>query len=153
MLESFEYTSEIISGIRTIRKEQNIPNKDQCSLEIINNQQQQNNFNNIIIKLGNISDIKNVKKKPDTSFSFMVKSNEFFMPIGNSINIESELKKLKKELEYNQGFLKSVENKLNNEKFVKNAPSQVVDNEKNKMIDIKSKIQIITNKISSFQKP
>ncbi|MEC7646508.1 MAG: valine--tRNA ligase [Bacteroidota bacterium] len=153
VLESFEYTTEIVSGIRTIRKEQNIPNKDQFSLEVINNQQQQNNLNAIIIKLGNLSDIKNIKKKPDASFSFMVKSNEFFIPIGNSINIESEIKKLKKELEYNEGFLKSVENKLNNEKFVKNAPSQVVDNEKNKMIDIKSKIQIITNKISSFQKP
>ena len=153
VLESFEYTTEIVSGIRTIRKEQNIPNKNQFSLEVINNQQQQNNFNAIIIKLGNLSDMKNVKKKPDASFSFMVKSNEFFIPIGNSINIESEIKKLKKELEYNKGFLKSVENKLNNEKFVKNAPSQVVNNEKNKMIDIKSKIQIITNKISSFQNP
>ena len=152
IIERFEYTTEIISGIRTIRKEQNIPNKDQLSLKIINNQKQKNNFNSIVIKLGNLSEINNVKNKPEASFSFMVKSNEFFIPIENSINIEIEIEKLKKDLEYNKGFLKSVENKLNNKKFINKAPRQVIDNEKKKMIDVKSKIQIITDKISTFQK-
>jgi len=151
LLDEFQYTTEIIAGIRTIRKEQNIANKEQLALKIIENQTQNNNFNSIVEKLGNLSSIKNINKKPYSSFSFMVKSNEFFIPIGSTIDITTEIKKLQKELDYNQGFLKSVENKLNNEKFVKNAPKQVIKNEENKMSDIKSKIEILTSKIALIQ--
>lgn len=97
------------------------------------------------------------KKKKESTNEIIKKHTEIIDNLKLTVDDDSykddEIKKLKKELEYNKGFLKSVENKLNNEKFVKNAPSQVVNNEKNKMIDIKSKIQIITNKISSFQNP
>ena len=80
----------------------------------------------------------------------MVKSNEYFIPLGNNIDIAGEIEKLKKELNYTQGFLKSVELKLSNERFVNNAPEEIVENEKNKMADAKSKITILVTKIKDL---
>ncbi|MDA1009687.1 MAG: valine--tRNA ligase, partial [Bacteroidetes bacterium] len=105
LLEDFETITEVIAGIRTIRKTQNIPNKEPLSLEVINHQIQSNNLNTIIAKLGNLSVINAISEKPASSFSFMVKSNEFFIPIGNTIDVTFELEKLQKELDYNKGFL------------------------------------------------
>ena len=150
LLEDFETITEVIAGIRTIRKTQNIPNKEPLSLEVINHQIQSNNLNTIIAKLGNLSVINAISEKPASSFSFMVKSNEFFIPIGNTIDVTFELEKLQKELDYNKGFLNSVESKLNNERFVTSAPKQVIANEKNKLADTKAKIEILENKIKDL---
>ena len=152
LLEDFETITEVIAGIRTIRKRENIPNKEPLSLEVINHQIQSNNLNTIIAKLGNLSVINAISEKPASSFSFMVKANEFFIPIGNNIDVTFELEKLQKELDYNKGFLNSVESKLNNERFVTSAPEQVIANEKNKLADAKAKIEILENKITSFLK-
>ena len=150
LLEDFETITEVIAGIRTIRKTQNIPNKEPLSLEVINHQIQSNNLNTIIAKLGNLSVINAISEKPASSFSFMVKANEFFIPIGNTIDVTFELEKLQKELDYNKGFLNSVESKLNNERFVTSAPKQVIANEKNKLADTKAKIEILENKIKDL---
>ncbi len=150
LLTDFENTTEVIAGIRTIRKEQNIANKEQLELLVISNQTSTNNLNAIIAKLGNLSSINTITEKPKGAFSFMVKSNEYFIPLGDNIDIEAELKKLQKELDYTKGFLKSVEGKLNNERFVNNAPDQVVKNEQNKMEDAKAKIEILTEKINAL---
>ena len=150
LLEDFETITEVIAGIRTIRKTQNIPNKEPLSLEVINHQIQSNNLNTIIAKLGNLSVINTIAEKPASSFSFMVKANEFFIPIGNTIDVTFELEKLQKELDYNKGFLNSVESKLNNERFVNSAPKQVIANEKNKLADTKAKIEILENKIKDL---
>ena len=80
----------------------------------------------------------------------MVKSNEYFIPLGEDIDVAAEIEKLQKELEYTKGFLKSVEGKLGNDLFVNNAPEQVVINEKNKMSDAKAKIKILATKIRDF---
>ena len=150
LLEDFETITEVIAGIRTIRKTQNIPNKEPLALKVINHQIQSNNLNPIIAKLGNLSVINAISEKPASSFSFMVKSNEFFIPIGNTIDVTFELEKLQKELDYNKGFLNSVESKLNNERFVTSAPKQVIANEKNKLADTKAKIEILENKIKDL---
>ena len=105
----------------------------------------------VIIKLGGLISYEKITKKPSNSYSFMIKSNEFFIPINDNIDLLSEITKLEKDLDYNSGFLKSVQNKLNNKNFVKNAPINVVENEKNKMKDAKEKINILKNKILSFQ--
>ena len=107
LLNDFEDASEIIAGIRTIRKEQNIANKNQLELEVINNQKAINNLNAIIVKLANLSNIKEVSSKSDSAFSFMVKSNEYFIPLGDNIDVADEIVKLKKELDYTKGFLKN----------------------------------------------
>ena len=150
LLDEFEDIKEIVAGIRTIRMEQNLGNKEELALEVINNQSQTIKLNDIISKLGKLSSIKTISTKPSSAFSSMVKSKEFFIPVSNTIDIEAEVKKLSKELDYNKGFLNSVERKLNNHQFIKNAPEQVIVNEKNKMTDTKSKIEILTAKINSF---
>ena len=80
----------------------------------------------------------------------MVKSNEYFIPLMDKIDITTEIKKLQKELDYNKGFLKSVEGKLSNKRFINNAPQQVVENEKKKMKDVKTKIEILETKIKEL---
>ena len=150
LLSDFENTTEVVAGIRTIRKEQNIANKNQLELLVINNQKATNDLDAIIAKLGNISTINTTKEKPTGAFSFMVKSNEYFIPLGDNIDVESEIEKLQKELDYTKGFLKSVEGKLSNERFVNNAPKQVVENENNKMSDAKAKIEILESKIKNL---
>ena len=150
LLSDFENTSEVVAGIRTIRKEQNIANKDQLELLVIDNQKSETNLDPIIAKLGNLTIVKTTEKKPGRAFSFMVNSNEYFIPLGNNIDIAGEIEKLEKELNYTQGFLKSVEGKLSNERFVNNAPESVVANEKNKMADAKSKISILATKIKDL---
>jgi valyl-tRNA synthetase len=150
LLADFEHTTEVVAGIRTIRKEQNIAHKEVLELLVIDNQKKGNNLNAIIAKLGNLSDIKTIVEKPNGAFNFMVKANEYFIPLGDNIDVAAEIEKLQKELDYTQGFLKSVAGKLSNERFVNNAPEQVVINEKQKMTDAKAKIEILSDKISSL---
>ncbi|MBT5273441.1 MAG: class I tRNA ligase family protein, partial [Flavobacteriales bacterium] len=150
LLSDFENTTEVVAGIRTIRKEQNIANKDQMELLVIDNQKSETNLDAIIAKLGNLTSVKTTEEKPGGAFSFMVNSNEYFIPLGNNIDIAGEIEKLEKELNYTQGFLKSVEGKLSNERFVNNAPESVVANEKHKMADAKTKIAILATKIKDL---
>jgi valyl-tRNA synthetase len=150
LLADFEHTSEVVAVIRTIRKEQNIAQKEQLELLVIANQKASNNLDAIIGKLGNLSAINTAVKKPKGAFSFMVKSNEYFIPLGDNIDVEEEKEKLQKEMDYTKGFLKIVEEKLSNEKFVQNAPQQLVENEQNKLADAKKKIKILTEKLSAI---
>jgi len=150
ILADFENITEVVAGIRTIRKEQNIANKEQLELLVIENQKSKTNLDAIVAKLGNLSTINTTNEKPNGAFSFMVKSNEYFIPLGEKIDIAAEIEKLQKELDYTKGFLKSVEEKLGNDRFVNNAPEQVVVNEKNKMADAKAKIEILATKIKDF---
>ena len=150
LLADFENTTEVVAGIRTIRKEQNIANKEQLELLVIDNQKSNTNLDAIIAKLGNLTSVHTTNEKPSGAFSFMVKANEYFIPLGDNIDIADEIEKLEKELNYTKGFLKSVEGKLSNERFVNNAPEQVVVNEKNKMADAKAKIEILNTKIKDL---
>jgi len=150
ILADFENITEVVAGIRTIRKEQNIANKEQLELLVIENQKSKTNLDAIVAKLGNLSTINTTNEKPNGAFSFMVKSNEYFIPLGEKIDLAAEIEKLQKELDYTKGFLKSVEGKLGNDRFVNNAPEQVVVNEKNKMADAKAKIEILATKIKDF---
>ena len=152
MLIDFENSKNIISNIRSIRKEKQIANKEQLELLYIKNKDEKNNFNDIIKKLANLSDIKQIEEKPKNCFSFMIKSSEYFIPLSSSINFEEEIEKSKKELNYYIGFLKSIKNKLNNKRFIENAPKKVVDNEKNKESDTEAKIKILEKKIAELTK-
>ena len=150
LLADFENITEVVAGIRTIRKEQNIANKEQLELLVIDNQKSKTNLDAIIAKLGNLTSVHTTNEKPSGAFSFMVKANEYFIPLADNIDIAGEIEKLEKELNYTQGFLKSVEGKLSNERFVNNAPEEVVTNERNKMADAKSKISILATKIKEL---
>ena len=150
LLSDFENTKEVVAGIRTIRKQQNIANKEKLELLVIENQKSNTNLDAIVSKLGNLSNMNTTMEKLNNAFSFMVKSNEYFIPLAGNIDVALEIEKLQKELDYTIGFLKSVECKLSNASFINNAPNQVVINEKNKLTDAKTKIKIIETKIKNL---
>ena len=151
ILEEFEFIKEVISGIRTIRKEKNIPFKEEISLSIIDNEHFTTKWNSIIEKLGNVSAIFYIEKATEGAISFRVKANEYFIPILDKINVEEEIKKLETELHYAEGFLKSVRAKLSNEKFVNSAPAQVVENERKKQSDTLAKIETLTQSLKKLR--
>ncbi|HBI39451.1 MAG TPA: valine--tRNA ligase, partial [Tenacibaculum sp.] len=144
LITQFDFASEVVSGIRTIRKEKNIAFKESIDLTITNNEKVTANFDNVIKKLGNIEVLSYSDEKIEGALSFRVKSNEYFVPISaDNMNVEEEVQKLTEELNYTEGFLKSVQKKLANERFVSNAPEQVVANEKKKEADALAKIETI----------
>ena len=150
LLTDFEFAAEVISGIRTIRKEKNIAFKDAISLSVINTEKVHSQFDVVIKKLGNISEMTSFPGGVEGALTFRVKSNEYFIPIEGTIDVAQEILKLKEELKYTQGFLKSVQGKLKNQKFVSGAPQQVVDNERKKEADAIAKIETIETSIKSL---
>lgn len=151
ILAEFETAAEVISGIRTVRKEKNIPFKEEMPLSVLNNEQTTTTFDLIIAKLGNLSELKYVSQKVEGAISFRVKSNEYFIPMQGNINVEEEIKKLEEELKYTQGFLASVEKKLSNEKFVSSAPEKVVEMERKKQADALAKIETIQESLKNLR--
>ncbi|GIM51614.1 valine--tRNA ligase [Capnocytophaga cynodegmi] len=151
ILAEFETAAEVISGIRTVRKEKNIPFKEEMPLSVLNNEQTATTFDVIIAKLGNLSELKYVSQKVEGAISFRVKSNEYFIPMQGNINVEEEIKKLEEELKYTQGFLASVEKKLSNEKFVSSAPEKVVEMERKKQADALAKIETIQESLKNLR--
>jgi valyl-tRNA synthetase len=150
LIDTFEKVKEVIAGIRTVRLQKNIPNKEVLSLEIVG--EVDTAFDSVIAKMGNLSSIAIVNEKDATAVSFLVGTTEFSVPLGNNIDIEAELKKLNEELKYLVGFLKSVTAKLSNEKFVANAKPEIVENERKKQADAESKIKTIQESIANLSK-
>ena len=150
VINGFDFASEVISGIRTIRKQKNIAFKDTIELFVLNNENVNDTFDLVISKLGNISNLTYTDKAIDGALSFRVKSNEYFVPMQGAIDIEGEVTKLTEELKYTEGFLKSVQKKLSNERFVNNAPDQVVASEKKKEADALAKIETIKASLESL---
>ncbi|MGC1631843.1 MAG: class I tRNA ligase family protein, partial [Gelidibacter sp.] len=151
LISDFEMVKEVVSGIRTIRKDKNISFKDSIELSVINNDNLSERYNSVIEKMGNISKMESVTEAVDGALSFRVHSNEYFIPISGAINVEEEIKKLNEELRYTEGFLKSVQSKLANERFVNNAPEQVLQNERNKEADALAKIETIKSSLASLK--
>jgi len=151
LISDFEVVKEVVSGIRTIRKDKNISFKDSIELSVINNENLSNQFNSVIAKLGNISKMESVTDSVDGALSFRVQSNEYFIPISGAVNIDEEIKKINAELTYTVGFLKSVQSKLSNERFVNNAPEQVLQNERNKEADALAKIETLKSSLASLK--
>jgi valyl-tRNA synthetase len=150
LIANFETVKEIVSGVRTIRKEKNISFKETINLSVLNNDNFSKDFDEVITKLVNIEELNYVSESVDSAISFRVNANEYFVPLTGSINVEEEIEKLTKELEYTEGFLKSVQKKLSNERFVAGAPEQVVANEKRKEADALSKIDTLKSSIESL---
>lgn len=151
ILETFEGLTEIIAGIRALRKEKQIPFKDPLSLYIINHEKMSPDYDSIVKKMGNISEIEYTDHKVGGAFSFRVRSNEYFIPLKNAIDTEGEIKKLKEELTYTEGFLKTVQKKLHNERFTKNAPEAVVNLERKKEADALAKIKTLKESLEQLQ--
>jgi len=152
LLASFEDVKEAISGIRKIRTDKNIPNKDSLELKI---QQGDKGFeeslNSVVVKLANLSTLEMVTEEVQGAASFRVKSTNYYIPMEDFIDVEEELKKLETELKYAQGFLNSVLKKLSNERFVTSAPEAVVALEKAKQADAEAKIKVLEERILAMK--
>ena len=151
MLDGFEFASDVVSGIRTIRKEKNIAFKNTIEFLVLNNESQTKEFDAIISKLGNISNLNYTTETVEKALSFRVKSNEYFIPANDTIDVAAEISKLEDELKYTEGFLKSVQKKLSNERFVSGAPEQVVASEKKKEADAVAKIETLKASLKNLK--
>ncbi|MGQ1784978.1 valine--tRNA ligase [Saccharicrinis sp. GN24d3] len=153
LLASFELTQEAVGGVRNIRKQKNIPNKDSIALSILDNTgNYDRTFDAVLSKLANAEELTFVSEKVNGALSFMVKANEYFIPMGDLIDVEAEIARLEADLKYNKGFLVSVTKKLGNDRFVNNAPEKVVAIEKQKQADAEAKIKALEESIASLKK-
>ncbi len=151
LITDFDFASDVVSGIRTVRKEKNIAFKEAIDLFVMNNENTPKALDCVIQKLVNASAINYVDEKVDGA-SFRVKSNEYFVPISlENIDVEAEIKKLNAELKRAEGFLTGIQKKLSNERFVSNAPDQVIALERKKEADTLAKIETIKASLASLK--
>ncbi|MDY4688451.1 MAG: class I tRNA ligase family protein, partial [Sodaliphilus sp.] len=150
LLKAMEEAKSIISGVRNVRLSKNIPQKQPMNLMIVG--KWTNPFKSIVEKLGGLESITDADAKDPAAASFMVGTTEYCVPLEGAINVEEEIKKLQAELDYAIGFLKSVEKKLSNERFVANAPEAVVAAERKKQADAQSKIKTLEESIAALKK-
>jgi valyl-tRNA synthetase len=151
LILGLDFAAEVIAGVRTIRKQKNIPMKEYLELSVLNGGEIAKNWDEVIQKLTNISEISYVNQAVDGALSFRVKSNEYFIPISGVIDVEAEIVKIEEELKYTKGFLQSVQNKLSNERFVNNAPEQVIAVECQKQADAAAKIETLEKSLASLR--
>ena len=151
IIAQFEAVKEVIGGIRTIRLQKNIAQKEALTLEVVG-ESPVSKYNAVIAKLCNLSAINAVAAKAEGAAAFMVGTTEYAVPLGNLINVEEELKKLEADLKYQEGFLQSVLKKLSNEKFVSKAPANVIDMERKKQADAETKIAALKESIAALKK-
>ncbi len=150
ILKQFATAEEVITNLRNIRKQNNIANKVRIELFIKKNNEMDTVFDSVIVKMGNLSHLDYVDEKVVNANGFLVNSNEYFVPFGDSIDLTAEKAKMEEELTYTKGFLKSVQGKLSNEKFVGGAPAQVLENERKKEADALQKIAVLEEKLASL---
>ena len=150
LLQEFDIVKDVVTSIRNIRKEKNLPNKETLELKVIPDSNYNGNYNAVIAKMANITSIDSVTDKDITAAAFIVKTTEYFIPLGDKIDVEAEIKKLNEELVYLEGFLRSVMGKLNNERFVQNAPAKVLETENAKKDDAEAKIKAIKERVAQL---
>ena len=151
IIKAFEAVKEVIGGIRTIRLQKNIAQKEALTLQVVGTNPVEA-FSPVIMKLCNVSSVDTLAMKAEGAASFMVGTTEYAVPLGNLINVEEELKKLEADLVYQEGFLKSVMKKLGNEKFVSKAPANVIEMERKKQADAETKIAALEESIAALKK-
>lgn len=150
VLKQFAVAEEIITNIRNIRKQNNIANKVRIDLFVKKNAELDTAFDAVIVKMGNLSQLEYTTEKIGNANSFLVNSNEYFVPFGELIDVAAEKSKVEEELTYTKGFLTSVQKKLQNEKFVSGAPEQVLASERKKEADALQKIAVLEEKLAGL---
>ena len=150
-INDFEVLQNIISGIRNIRKKYQISFKEALNLSVVNNDNFSKNYDSIIKKICNIKDIKYEDSEIKDALSFRVESNIYSLPFEKEIDIDEEIKKIKEDLDYQKGFLKSVNSKLQNKRFTDNAPDSIVQNEIKKKNDAISKISVLEERLKKLE--
>ena len=151
LLARFELVKETITDIRNVRKQKNIAQKQPLLLKVIVDENYPAAYAPVIVKMGNISAIETVTEKDPAAAAFIVKTTQYFVPLGDNIDREAETKRLTADLEYLEGFLASVMKKLSNERFVNSAPEKVVANERAKKADAEAKIAAIREQLAALK--
>jgi valyl-tRNA synthetase len=151
IIDDFSFVQETIGAIRQVRNEKNIAQKIPLEVYIKVSDNDNKSFDTIITKLCNLSVLEYISDKKDSTLSLMVRTREIFIPLSITINKEDEIKKLKEDLKYYQGFKQSVEKKLQNEKFINSAPEQIVFNERQKLSDSEQKILSLTQQLKALE--
>jgi valyl-tRNA synthetase len=151
LIEKFETVKDVVAKIRQIRQDNQIAQKEplKAFAKLVDGEYD-DYFNSVIVKHCNLSQLDLTAEKVDGAKTFVAKNVEYYIPLGDKINKEEELKKLQDELDYTRGFLASVEKKLSNERFVSGAPAAVVEREKQKLSDAKMKIEALEKQIASL---
>jgi len=150
LIEAFEQVKSIVTSIRNVRNDNGIARKEPLNLQYKGNHPEK--LDAIISKLAFVEQIEPIETKPENAVSFLVSTNEYYVPLEGKLDTEEELKKLNEELEYTRGFLNSVMKKLNNERFVQNAPEKVIEKERTKKSDAESKIRTLEERIAQLKK-
>ena len=154
IIARFEVVKETISAIRTVRKNKDIINRDKIRLLILSDKSRYDTeFLPVVSKLGNLSEISFITEKQEGTASFIAGTTEYFIPLTGELDIESEIAKIQQDLSYNKGFLVNVLKKLQNERFVKNAPPSVLELERKKKSDAESKIKSLEEALRSLNRP
>ncbi|MFI3289429.1 MAG: valine--tRNA ligase [Rikenellaceae bacterium] len=151
MLARFELAKEIISAVRNVRKGKNLPQREVLELKLIEDENYPAEFAPVIAKMANLSDISIISEKDPSAAGFIVKTTQYFIPLGDKIDKEAEIERLSADLKYQEGFLASVMKKLNNERFVNSAPEKVVAVERAKQSDAEAKISAIKEQLAALQ--
>jgi valyl-tRNA synthetase len=149
LLGDFEVVKEIIAGVRTVRMQKNIPNKDELQMHVLG--VHDDALDAAIAKMCNLSAIEKATEKQPGDVSFRVGTIEFAIPLNEKLDVEAELQKMEAELVYQEGFLNSVVKKLSNERFVQNAKPEIVENERKKQADAESKIATLRESIEALK--
>lgn len=150
LIDRFELMKEIVAGVRTIRQEKNIPNRQGLTLLVRSTERLGAGIEGVTAKLAGLDNLDYVNDKVEGASSFLIKSTEYYIPLAGLVKADEEIAKLQEELEYTRGFLGSVLRKLGNEKFVNGAPAHVVDMERKKQADAEAKIRVIEERLAAL---
>ncbi len=151
LISRFETVKEIISSIRNLRKEKNIPVSEKLNLYIKSKDDCEKFTIPVIKKMCNLNEVALTDMKIEESASFIVNNVEFFVPLGKALNKSDELVRIKEELDYTRGFLTIIEKKLGNKNFVMNAPEKIIENERKKKADALTKIKALEERIKELE--
>jgi len=150
LLAQMAVVQEVITALRNVRKQKNIPSREALKLQVIADENYHARFDPLLVKMAGLSSLERVAEKPVGVAAFMVKTTQYFVPLDQTADTGAEKKKLQEELEYYQGFLRSVEAKLSNERFVGSAPAKVIENERAKQADAVAKIEAIRARLKEL---
>ena len=150
LLARFELAREVISSVRNVRNQKNLPQKEALTLKVIADENYPAEYAPVMRKMANLTAIETVTEKDPAAAAFIVKTTQYFVPMAGKIDAEAERRKLTDELAYQEGFLASVMKKLSNERFVQSAPGKVVANERAKQADAEAKIAAIKAQLEAL---
>ena len=150
LLADVELVKQVVSGVRTVRAQKNIANKEKLTLQVVNSQLE-GQYGDAVIKMANLEAITPVSEKDSTASTFMVGMTEYAVPLGNMIDIDAEIEKQEAQLKHLEGFLQGVMKKLSNERFVANAPEAVVAMERKKQSDSEEKIAALKESLAALK--